>query len=164
MDQPNRICPWCSTPIPGNAHACPQCGALVEGQLATDIPSVTVVDPTAKLGVPDEGNIPDDFDPKAWLRAGYEEKVDLEAVLPPNEAVRAEMKRMELEAQIENAGTTVMNPAGDESIEVNEPSAEAIAALQAGLLDDGTGPTDEGRLRELAMPWEDPDIEKNLPQ
>jgi len=162
MDVTNRNCPWCSTPIPSTADACPKCGALVEGAIAKDLPGITVVDPTAKLGVPDEGLVPDIVDPKALLKIGvYEAPINEEALLPPSEAVRLEMRKMELEAQIENAGTVVMNPTGDEAIEVNAPSIEAIEAYEAGLLDK-EGPAGETDLGEMAAPWEDPELEQRL--
>jgi hypothetical protein len=87
--------------------------------------------------------------------------VNLEAVLPPSEAVRLEMRKIALEAQIENAGTTVLNPTGEESIEVNAPSLEAIAAYEAKILDE-TGPAGETDLGDLAAPWEDPELEKRV--
>ena len=62
--------------------------------------------------------------------------VDEAAVQPPSEAVRLEMRKMELEAEIANAGGVVLNPTGDEAIVVGRPSEEAIEALKAGLLDD----------------------------
>ena len=162
MDETNRICPWCSTPIPSTADACPKCGALVEGAIAKDLPGITVVDPTAKLGVPDEGIVPDVVDPKTLLEVGvYEPPVNEEALLPPSEAVRLEMRKMELEAQIENAGTVVINPTGDEAIEVNAPSAEAIEAYEAGLLDK-EGPAGETDLGDMAAPWEDPELENRV--
>jgi hypothetical protein len=122
------------------------------------------VDPTSKLGVPDEGLVPDIVDPKALLKIGvYEAPINEEALLPPSEAVRLEMRKMELEAQIENAGTVVMNPTGDEAIEVNAPSIEAIEAYEAGLLDK-EGPAGETDLGEMAAPWEDPELEHRLAQ
>jgi hypothetical protein len=162
MDETNRICPWCSTPIPSSADACPKCGALVEGAIAKDIPGLTVVDPAASLG-PEQGNVPDDLDPKAWWAAGRDgtQPVNPEAVLPPSDAVRLEMRKIELEAEIENAGKEVMNPTGDESIEVGKPSDEAIDAFEAGLLDT-TGPAGETDLAELAGPWEDPELIKRV--
>jgi hypothetical protein len=165
MEETNRICPWCSTPIPSSADACPKCGALVEGAIAKDIPGLTVVDPTASLGMPDEGLIPDIVDPRALLKTGvYEPAVSPEAILPPSEAVRLEMRKMELEAQIENAGASVMNPKGDESIDVGAPSVEAIEAYEAGLLDP-TGPAGETDLPELVeAPWEDPELEQRVSQ
>jgi hypothetical protein len=164
MESTNRICPWCSTPIPSSADACPKCNALVEGAIAKDLPGLTVVDPTAKLGVPDEGNLPDSMDPKAWMLAGTAVPAADEAAFePPSEAVRLEMRKMELEAQIENAGSVVMNPTGDEAIEVNAPSQEALEALAGGLLDE-TGPAGETDMAELAAPWEDPELEHRVAQ
>jgi hypothetical protein len=161
MDETNRICPWCSTPIPATAAACPKCGALVEGAIAKDIPGLTVVDPAASLG-PDEGLLPDALDPKAWWAAGRDSApVNPEALLPPSEAVRLEMRKIELEAQIENAGKEVMNPTGDESIEVGAPSEEAIEAFEAGILDP-IGPAGETDMAELAAPWEDPELIKRV--
>ena len=164
MDETNRICPWCSTPIPSTADACPKCGAIVEGAIAKDIPGLTVVDPLAVLGVPDEGIVPDVIDPKVLLKTGvYEAPTNPEALLPPSDAVRLEMRKMELEAQIENAGTELMNPNGDESIDAPAPSDEAIEALQAGLLDK-TGPAGETDLADMAAPWEDPELEQRVSQ
>jgi hypothetical protein len=121
-DSSTRICPWCSTPIPSGAAACPKCGAAVEGATVLEIPGVTVPDPKASLSF-DEGLVP-------------AAPVDEAAVQPPSEAVRLEMRKMELEAEIANAGGVVMNPTGDEAIVVGRPSEEAIEALKAGLLDD----------------------------
>ncbi|MFI5259999.1 MAG: zinc ribbon domain-containing protein [Candidatus Limnocylindrales bacterium] len=163
MEETNRICPWCSTPIPASATACPKCGALVEGAIAKDIPGLTVVDPKAKLGG-GQGLVPDSVDPKTWFTAGHDEApVNPEAILPPSEAVRLEMRKIELEAQIENAGSELMNPTGGESIDAGPPSEEAIAAHEAGLLDK-TGPAGETDLGELAAPWEDPELEKQMSQ
>lgn len=121
-DSSTRICPWCSTPIPSGAAACPKCGAAVEGATVLEIPGVTVPDPKASLSF-DEGLVP-------------AAPVDEAAVQPPSEAVRLEMRKMELEAEIANAGGVVLNPTGDEAIVVGRPSEEAIEALKAGLLDD----------------------------
>lgn len=156
----SRICPWCSTAIPSGSGACPNCRALVEGAVVPEIPGLTVVDPEAKLGVPDEGVIPDALDPKAWLQADHNgSPASAAAFQLPSEEVRLEMRKMELEAEIVNAGTQVMNPTGDESIEVGAPSDEALEALDAGLLDT-VGPAGETDMAELAAPWEDPELEK----
>jgi hypothetical protein len=122
-DSSTRICPWCSTSIPAGAAACPKCGAAVEGATVAEIPGVTVADPKASFDR-DEGLIP------AGLQA------DESAFEPPSEAVRLEMRKMQLEAEIANAGGAVMNPRGDEAISVGRPSNEAIEALEAGLLDE----------------------------
>jgi len=124
-DSSTGICPWCSTAIPAGAAACPKCGAAVEGAAVPEIPGVTVGDPMASL-VADEGLVP-----KAPIAE--------EAIRPPTDAVRLEMRKMELEAEIANAGGSVMNPTGDETIVVGRPSREAIEALKAGLIDDPAG-------------------------
>ncbi len=157
----SRICPWCSTEIPAGAGACPNCGALVEGAAAPEIPILTVVDPAATPR-PDEGRIPDDLEPKAWLQADDDgTPASGTAFEPPSDEVRLEMRKMELEAEIINAGTLVMNPTGDESIEVGAPSSEALVALESGLLDP-VGPAGETDLADLAAPWEDPELEKRV--
>ncbi len=167
MDETNRICPWCSTPIPASASACPRCGALVEGAIAKEIPGLTVVDPDATLG-PSDGLVPDFMNPKALLDAGpgagsAAGPANLEAILPPSDEVRREMRKIELESQIENAGSEVMNPNGDESIDVGAPSEEAIEAFEAGLLDE-KGPAGETDLADLAGAWEDPELENRVAQ
>ncbi len=135
MDETNRICPWCSTPIPASVLACPKCGALVEGAVAQELPG---------------------------LDAPLEEAAfDPEAIQPPSDAVRLEMRKIELEAQIENAGSEVLNPKGDESRDVGAPSEQALAAYAAGLLDT-TGPAGETDLGDLAAAWEDPELDKRV--
>lgn len=153
MDETSRICPWCSTSVPAGVSACPKCGATVEGATPPEIPGVSVVDPKATLGHL-EGRVPDAVDPAAWLRAGHDDVVTNEqAILPPSEAVRVEMRKMKLEAEIENAGRSVMSPTGDETREVGLPSPEALAAFEAGLLD-ASGPAGETDFAERAKELE----------
>jgi hypothetical protein len=169
MDQTtSTICPWCSAEIPAGASACPNCRALVEGAKAIDIPGVTVVDPDAAQE--SDGGVGIVVNPISSLTVGTEtaaeepfepEAFEREAIAPPTEEVRLEMRKIELEAEIENAGTDLMNPAGDETIPAPAPSAEAIAAHEAGLLDD-VGPAGETDLAEKAEPWEDPELEARL--
>jgi hypothetical protein len=133
MDTTNRSCPWCSASIPAGAAACPQCHAHVEGQSVSSIPGVTEVDRTARLEPP-EGLVPDSVDPAAWFQAGKDEDLeDRDAVAPPSDAVRAEMRKMELQAEIANAGSAVMGMK-DEARPVGMPSVEALEALEAGII------------------------------
>ena len=159
MDETTQICPWCSTPIPAGASACPKCGAVVEGAVAPEIPGLTVVDLEAKDRARTEGIVPAVVDALQILGPSGDGTVaNIDAIRPPSDAVRLEMRKIELESQIENAGTVVMNPAGDESLEAGAPSDEAILAEEAGLLDK-TGPAGETDLADLAAPWEDPELE-----
>jgi hypothetical protein len=108
-----------------------------------------VVDAKRGLG-PDEGLVPDLIDPKAWLQAGGgEPPINPEAILPPSEAVRLEMRKMELEAEIQNAGGAVMSASGDMVRGVGMPSREALEAFEAGELD-ATGPAGETDFAERA--------------
>jgi hypothetical protein len=160
MDETPQICPWCSTPIPAGASACPKCGAVVEGAVAPEIPGLTVVDLEAKDRARTEGIVPAVVDALQILGPGGDGTVtNIDALRPPSDAVRLEMRKIELEAQIVNAGTVVMNPVGDESLEAGAPSDEAILAEEAGLLDK-TGPAGETDLADLAAPWEDPELEQ----
>ncbi len=119
------------------ASACPRCGALVEGARAIDIPEPTISDPNGASF--DEGAIPIEIDPFGPLPADLPTIApalsEAIAVAPPSDAVRREMRRMELEAQLANANREVLNPVGDESILVGAPSGEAIEAEASGLLD-----------------------------
>ena len=154
MDETSHICPWCSTSIPAGAATCSRCGAVVEGAIAPEIPGLTVVDPKATLGS-GGGKIPDGIDPTSWFHAGHDDQVtNMEAILPPSEAVRDEMRKMELEAEIENAGRSVMSATGDVSDDVDKPSREALEAFEAGLLDT-TGPAGETDFVERARALEE---------
>jgi RNA polymerase subunit RPABC4/transcription elongation factor Spt4 len=149
MDTASRTCPWCSASIPAGATVCPSCGDSVVSNTTADIPGVTVVDSTAGFH-DDEGLVPDAIDPLSWLNAGRGDQSGHEAVHPPSEDVQREIRRMELEAEIDNAGRSVMNPTGDEAINVGMPSQEAIEAYEAGLLDDA-GTVDAADLEERAQ-------------
>jgi hypothetical protein len=126
MDETSHICPWCSAAIPAGTATCPKCGAVVEGAIAPEIPGLTVVGPAATVG-PDGGKIP---------------AAVLEAILPPSDAVRYEMRKIELEAEIENAGRSVMSASDGVADNVKKPSREALKAFEADLLD-STGPAGE---------------------
>jgi len=56
----------------------------------------------------------------------------LRPFLPPSKAVRREIRKMELEAEIENAGRSVMSATGGVSGDVNKPSREALEAIRGG--------------------------------
>jgi hypothetical protein len=124
-----QICSWCSSPLSPGMSACPKCGAKLEGWESASLP---------------------DFNPS--VLAGS----DRTAIEPPGEAVRFEMRKMELEAEIENAGGAVMSATGDEAEPARPPSEEALAALSAGILDP-VGPSGETDLRERAAVWTEED-------
>jgi hypothetical protein len=151
MDETVRTCPWCSSPIPTGATACPRCGAAAEGA-AGEIPGLTTIDPEAPRGdLP--GMVPN---PIGWLRAGMAPAGSNAAYHVPSEDVLREMRKMELEAEILNAGTSRLDPFPDEAADAGAPSDAAIAALEHGLLD-AAGPAGEKDLAELGRAWSDKD-------
>jgi hypothetical protein len=64
------------------------------------------------------------------------------------------MRKMELEAQIENAGGSVMSATGDVSRNVSKPSREALEAYDAGQLGT-TGPAGEADIADRVKALEE---------
>jgi hypothetical protein len=155
MDETIRNCHWCSSPIPSGGTTCPKCGAVAEGA-AGEIPGLTAVDPSAPRADPPD-MVPN---PIGWLRAGHAPTGSSSAYQVPSDDVLREMRKMELEAEILNAGTSRMDPFGDEAIDAGAPSDAAIAALEHGLLD-ATGPAGEKDMAELGLAWSDTEPDRD---
>jgi hypothetical protein len=147
MDETTRTCHWCSTPIPTGETACPKCGAAAEG-VAGEIPGLTTIDPRAPRGALPE-MVPN---PIEWLRAGKDPAGNNSAYKVPSEDVLREMRKMELEAEVLNAETTLLDPFGEPLVDAVAPSDEATAPQAQGPLD-GTGPAGEKELGELGDAW-----------
>ncbi|HLX34252.1 MAG TPA: zinc ribbon domain-containing protein [Candidatus Limnocylindrales bacterium] len=99
-------CPWCSAELPGDPATCPSCGAKLREDEAAEIPGVTALDPASTVvGRP----APRSRGLLGWLSGEYESAEapsERASVVPPSEAVRAEMARLELaalQAEIEAA-------------------------------------------------------------
>lgn len=133
-----RSCPWCSSTVPAAAHHCPSCGAALPDTSARaeeDIPGVTQVDPVLGMRrqlprpnrlvgwLADVDPVPPpttDLAPRAATPGGGPalEGSDATSIAPPSDAVRREMRRLELEAI---------------KAELEERAAEArLAAMDAG--------------------------------
>jgi hypothetical protein len=146
-------CPWCSSTIPAGASRCPSCNATVEGAATPEILGVAEPSPKPPLP-PDAGIVPEAIDPVAILREERAQEAENPAAFaPPSDAVRQEMRKMELAAQILNAGETVMNPGSDMANDVGRPSRQALEAAREGLLDDAVPPSEEQALHERTFTW-----------
>lgn len=101
------ICPWCSASYTGTPETCPSCGAaLAEGPSNGEpVPGLTTIDAAAIVRSKDpvkktrRGLL-------GWISGEYPDEVptkaDAEAIAPPDLAVRREILRLELEAEVAN--------------------------------------------------------------
>ena len=128
-------CNWCSAPLP-SAHetTCPSCGATLIGEGDASVPGLTAIDAEAILR-----NARTAAKPKprsrllGWISGEYDDGGEAAAtpgsLAPPPEAVRREMLRLELEAQVANAQAEVGAMAADAALEEGRslaPSAQTI--------------------------------------
>ena len=100
------VCPWCSAALPaGGSARCPSCGAALINEVDEALPGLTAIDagaiirsrqsairPKSRLLSWLSGEDPDDVFTKA----------EGNALEPPELAVKREMFRMELEAEVAN--------------------------------------------------------------
>jgi hypothetical protein len=128
-------CNWCSAPLPSDHETtCPSCGATLIGEGDTSVPGLTAIDAEAILR-----NARTAAKPKqrsrllGWISGDYDEGSEAAAppgsLAPPPEAVRREMLRLELEAQVANAQAEVGAMAADAAIEEGRslrPGAETV--------------------------------------
>ena len=127
MTAETSTCPWCSATVPVAASTCPSCGAALRDAASGDIAGVTQIDPSAVLKtkrIKRTGLA-------AWLVGEREaEEPSIGKVEPPSDAVRQEMRRLEL-AAIE--------------AELDAKTAAAEANRELGIAESGAataGPTD----------------------
>lgn len=157
----HATCPWCSASIEAGAATCPKCGAaLVEREAprpvdeAPAIPGVTAVDPALiareHRWVDEAGQSPkrrtffsllSGVDvPELPAHLSEEQR---EAILPPSNAVRREMIRLELEALAKAAA------AAAETAQLAQAEAEAgdanTAAAEAGTAE---APNPDGAIED----------------
>ena len=95
MTAETETCPWCSASVPVAAATCPSCGAALRDAADGDIAGVTQLDPAAMLRtkrIKSRGLA-------AWLVGEREvEEPSVGKVEPPSDAVRKEMRRLEIAA------------------------------------------------------------------
>ena len=127
-------CNWCSAVLPSDHETtCPSCGATLIGEGETAVPGLTAIDAEAILR-----NARTAAKPKqrsrllGWISGDYDEgesSAPPGSLAPPPEAVRREMLRLELEAQVANAQAEVGAMEADAAVEEGRslaPGAETI--------------------------------------
>ncbi len=136
---PTPHCNWCSAPLPSDHEVtCPSCGATLLGDGDTSLPGLTAIDAEAILRNARAAKAKPRSRLLGWISGDYEDGGAATAapgsLAPPPAAVRREMLRLELEAQVANAQAEVEAMAADAAVEEGrslEPTAAGPAEAAA---------------------------------
>ena len=131
---PGSTCPWCSTPLPAaGAETCPSCGAQLIPDTDAQVPGVTAID--AEVIVRAARNPAPQRRSRllAWISGEYDGESEAPAppgsVSPPDNAVRREMLRLELEAEVRNLQAEAGLALSEAEVEAREQAADALAEM-----------------------------------
>jgi hypothetical protein len=129
-------CTWCSAPLPSDHEAtCPSCGATLIGDGDAAVPGLTAIDAEAILRNARAAKSKPRSRLLGWISGEYDEGADAPpppgSLAPPPEAVRREMLRLELEAQLANAEAETNALTADAAVEEGRPLAVATDAALA---------------------------------
>ena len=163
-DEPS-ICPWCSANYTGEPETCPSCGAVLAVDPSTDpsLPGLTAIDTAALVRAKTPSPRPRNRI-MSWISGEYPDEggspAEAGALAPPDLAVRREILRLELEAEVANLQAEADALLAEAKVESTDPgvspedaaAAERIVheieAVSAGLdaldeeLEEGLGETD----------------------
>jgi hypothetical protein len=133
-------CMWCSAELPSDHETvCPSCGATLIGEGDSQVPGVTAIDAEAivRAGRPVKPRQRSRL--MSWISGDYEiEEAPAPpgSLAPPPLAVRREMLRLELEAQVANLQAEAGAMAAEEAVESGTTIAETdIGAALAAVND-----------------------------
>src|SRR3954468_10049839 len=137
-------CNWCSALLPSDHETtCPSCGATLIGDGDTSVPGLTAIDAEAILRNARNAKAKPRSRLLGWISGEYDDGGEVAAtpgsLAPPDEAVRREMLRLELEAQVANATAEVGAITADEAVE------EGRSLAPADALDGAADPDAEAR-------------------
>lgn len=99
------ICPWCSATFTGDPETCPSCGAGLAADPTVDasVPGLTAIDAAAIVRAKTSITRPRNRI-LSWISGEYPDEAgtvaDAGALAPPEPAVRREIFRLELEAEV----------------------------------------------------------------
>ena len=139
-------CPWCSAALPSSdLETCPSCGATLTSAPEAALPGVTAIDHEAILRATREPNRPQRSRLLSWLSGDYVEEgtagttaAGSDAIAPPDPAVKAEILRLEIEAELADRQAEADSLAADAAVEgrpipgaVDEPVIEDVEAASA---------------------------------
>ena len=100
----SAVCPWCSTALTPDATTCPSCGANLVADGDPNVPGVTAIDAASLVR---SKTTPQ---PRSrllsWISGEYQadlpSKAEAQAIAPPDDEVRREILRLELQAHVAN--------------------------------------------------------------
>lgn len=166
-DPAPTICSWCSATYAGDPERCPSCGATLTGDAATDrsLPGLTAIDAAAIVRSRDPVKRPRNK-LLSWISGEYPDQApsasEAGALAPPDLAVRREILRLELEAEVANLQAEADAIRAEVIAEGAEPGAApedvAIAAQVAEDLATASDDLDESAAALEATPAEAPAV------
>jgi hypothetical protein len=156
-------CNWCSAVLPSDHETtCPSCGATLVADGEASVPGLTAIDAEAILRNARNAKAKPRSRLLGWISgdydAGDEPAPPPGSLAPPDEAVRREMLRLELEAQVANAEAEVGAMAADAAVEEGRSLApvDAVSAESAqGSAGDRPGSTEDPAAESVAAPGAD---------
>jgi hypothetical protein len=141
-------CPWCSATLPADAlDTCPSCGATLTSAPEAALPGVTAIDHEAILRATREPARPQRSRLLSWLSGDYvEDSTPADtathgAIAPPDPAVKREILRLEIEAELADRQAEADSIMADAAVEgrpmpgAGEPVIEDLDA-DAGVATD----------------------------
>jgi hypothetical protein len=132
------ICPWCSATYAGDPENCPSCGAVLAVDPAADpsLPGLTAIDTAAIVRAKTPTTRPRNRI-LSWISGEYPDETptvaEAGALAPPEPAVRREIFRLELEAEVANLQAEADALIAEATVEGRAPgvSPEDAAAAAA---------------------------------
>jgi hypothetical protein len=156
---PAPRCNWCSAPLPSDHETvCPSCGATLLGDGDTaSVPGLTAIDAEAILRNARAAKAKPRSRLLGWISGEYDEGPDEApppgSLAPPPDAVRREMLRLELEAQIANAEAETNAMTADAALEDGRSLApvDPAAADEALADSEAAAAADSGTAEPIAV-------------
>ena len=133
------ICPWCSASYTGDPENCPSCGATLTPDPTIDpaLPGLTAIDTAAIVRSKTPTTKPRNR-LLSWISGEYPDEgvstKDAAALAPPDLAVKREILRLELEAEVANLQAEADAILAEAAVEGRVP-ASAAGAPPAGDAD-----------------------------
>ena len=133
------ICPWCSATYTGERETCPSCGAALSADPASDpsLPGLTAIDTAAIVRAKTPTARPRNRI-LSWISGEYPDEAgtpaDAGALAPPDLAVRREILRLELEAEVANLQAEADALLAEATVEGRAPGVSPEDAAAADVI------------------------------